>query len=104
MTQGKQFLAEVEQMFDPAAASPAARLVLDQLVRLLDEIETLEAAIAEYGVMVHGAKGQLCVNPAIAAARQHRLAIARLAGKLGLEDETPGTRSARRAAQARWST
>jgi phage terminase small subunit len=103
MTAGKEFRAEVEQAFDPAAASPAARLVLDQLCTLLDEIEVLEGAIAEHGVMVRGARGQLVVNPAVAACRQHRVAVARLAGKLGLEDETPGTRSARRAANARWS-
>jgi phage terminase small subunit len=102
LTAGKQFRADVEQVHDPSAASPAARLVLDQLCVLLDELETLESAVQKHDVMIKGARGQLVVNPAVAACRQHRLAIARLASKLGLEDETPGTRSARRAANARW--
>jgi phage terminase small subunit len=99
---GKEFLREIEVAFAVDQASPSARLVLDQLVRLLDELERIEAAVAERGVMVTGARGQIAVNPALAAARQHRVAIANLASKLGLSDETPGSRQARKAARARW--
>jgi phage terminase small subunit len=102
MSAGKQFRAEIEAAFAVDQASPSARLVLEQLVRLLDELESIEAAVAEHGTMFPGARGQLRVNPALQAARQHRLAIANLASKLGLSDETPGSRQARKAARARW--
>jgi phage terminase small subunit len=98
-----RFRDEVADQFDLDQASPTARLVFDQLCALLDELATLEAAVKKHGVMVTGARGQLTVNPAIAGCRQHRVAIARLARDLGLEDETPGTRQARHAARARWS-
>jgi phage terminase small subunit len=102
MSAGKQFRAEIEAAFAVDQASPSARLVLEQLVRLLDELKSIEAAVAEHGTMIPGARGQLRVNPALQAARQHRLAIANLASKLGLSDETPGSRQARKAARARW--
>lgn len=101
-TPGEIFRAQIDERFDIAAGSPSSRLVLDQLVRLLDELAELEAAIAEHGVLVRGGNNQLSANPALASARQHRLAIARLSTTLGLGDETQGTRSARRAAAARW--
>lgn len=73
-----------------------------------DNLDLLEAAIRDQGSMVRGSRDQMVLNPAIAEARQCRLAIGRLLGQIGLagEDdekpETDKTRRARRAARARW--
>jgi phage terminase small subunit len=100
---GEDFRASVVEHFDVEAGAPDDRLVLDQLCILLDELEGLEAAIEEHGMLVRGGNGQLTANPALAAARQHRLAVAKLTAQLGLKDDSPGTRSARHAANARWA-
>lgn len=73
--------------------------------RLADEIELLEQAVDRDGATVAGSRGQVRVHPAVAEARAHRLALARLLGQLRLEppeELTPGRRQAQKAAQTRW--
>jgi hypothetical protein len=78
-------------------------IVLDQMVRLLDEVETMQAILDKDGMTTTGGNGQVSAHPMLAASRQHAISIARLASQLGLGQETKGTRQARLAANARWS-
>jgi hypothetical protein len=103
MRPSESFRAKVDEQFHVDDGPPTSVLVLDQLCTLLDELEDLEAAISEHGSLVNGGNGQLVANPALAAARQHRLAIAKLSAQLELEEESAGTRQARHAARARWA-
>jgi phage terminase small subunit len=85
--------------------------VLMLAARQADDLAKLEKAIKGKGAMVKGSQGQPVVNPAIAEARQARLAISRLLGTLPFDDvdpekdakpkDTPSMRG-RRAARARW--
>lgn len=83
--------------------------VLDLACRQADVVAALEAAAEESGVMVKGSTGQMVVNPAVVEARQGRLAVDRLIGKIVLpepekaEGHTSATEMGRRAARARWS-
>ncbi len=83
------------------------RAILVLAARQADDLARLEALIAKHGAMVTGSAGQPVLNPAIAEARQARIAIDRLLGKLELPDEQEEPRSeagkrARHAARARW--
>jgi hypothetical protein len=75
--------------------------------RQADVVADLEAAVAG-GVMAEGSTGQPVVHPAIAEARQGRLAIDRMLAKIVLPaaDKSGGETSAselgRRAAHSRW--
>jgi P27 family predicted phage terminase small subunit len=85
--------------------------LLGEAARLSDALALLDAAVAADGATVKGSKGQPVVHPAIGEARQHRIALARLLGALGLTPPATGSRGgstaasarARRAAQARWT-
>lgn len=82
-----------------SSSSPATRPMLSR---------PLETAAAKSGAMTKGAAGQPVLNPAVAEARQGRLAIGKLLGQLSLptEDEEPTTATAKRAqkaATARWN-
>lgn len=74
----------------------------------LDEIEELNAAISEHGVMTVGSQKQLRANPALAQVRAHREVLARVLAMLGLNEDgraavpTPKQLQARGAAQSRW--
>lgn len=70
------------------------RELLAMACRQADDLAMLETAIKNVGAMVDGSKGQKVVNPAIAEARQARLAISRLLGQLGLPDEELQPRTA----------
>ena len=82
--------------------------LLAETCRVLDEIDGLNAAVKLDGVTVTGSTGQVRVHPAIAEARSHRLALARLLAQLSLPDEegavmpTGTVQMAQRAAQSRW--
>ena len=89
-------------------AGPDALAVLEAAARQAQANFDLDAAIRRDGVTVVGSKGQPRLNPAIAEARQGRLALARLLDLLGLDDEDevqakPKSRQARRAAEAKWA-
>lgn len=73
-----------------------------------DDLDRLEAVIKKVGVEALGSAGQPVVHPAVAEARQARLAIGRLLGQLSLPDEeeeprTEASKRAQKAANVRWS-
>jgi phage terminase small subunit len=81
--------------------------ILAMACRQADDLARLETAIKKGGVMVPGSAGQPVLNPAVAEARQGRLAVNRLLGQLALPDEGEEPRTAagergRRAAESRW--
>jgi hypothetical protein len=72
-----------------------------------DALDSLESEISETGTMVTGSAGQPVLHPAVAEARQARLAISRLLGSLSLPDQDAEPRTvaglrAQRAARSRW--
>jgi hypothetical protein len=72
-----------------------------------DDLVRLEASIERLGAFVPGSAGQPVMNPALAEARQARLAIGRILGQIDLPDEEEKPRSqagqrGQRAARARW--
>ena len=69
-----------------------------------DAIAALEADIETRGHMVDGVRGGKVLNPAVAEARQGRLALGRLLGGLDLPDSQSLTGlRAGKAARARWA-
>lgn len=100
MSAGSDFRDRVEAGFEDIDA--AQQVVIDQVVRMLDELETMESTLETDGLTCTGGNGQLAAHPLVAASRQHRVAIGQLVGKLGIEPESPGTHAARKAANARW--
>ncbi|MFJ9963960.1 hypothetical protein [Streptomyces avermitilis] len=75
----------------------------------LDEIEAMEAALAESGPVSKGSTGQDRVNPLIPALANHRLTLLRILRQLGVENEAPvsadqrqRSAKAQHAAQVRW--
>jgi len=82
--------------------------LLAETARMLDEIDTLAAAIARDGVTVAGSAGQTRTHPAINEVRQHRLALGRLLAQLALPDldggsiPKPSSLRASHAARSRW--
>ncbi len=73
-----------------------------------DVLAALEAAIVADGVTVPGSTGQPRLHPAVAEARQARVAVARLLGQLALpavegRPTTARGQQARDAARARWA-
>lgn len=82
--------------------------VLETACRQADDVAALEVLIANDGLTVAGSAGQPRLNPAVAEARQGRIAFAKLLGALALpaEDGKPQThasRTAQKAANVRWS-
>jgi P27 family predicted phage terminase small subunit len=104
MSAGEEFRQAVDRQFDIDAGPPTAKLVLDQICRLLDELQEMETTLSREGLTTVGGNRQTVTHPLVAAARAHRLAIGRLTSQLGLEPESRGTVSAKRAAAARWSS
>ncbi len=83
--------------------------LLHECCRIIDELDSLRAAIVSDGVTVKGSQGQPVAHPALAAASSHRALLARLLSALNLpyaDDESvllsPGQVRARTAARARW--
>lgn len=89
--------------------SEAEQTLLEQACRLLDELETMRAAVDEVGYVVEGSKGQPRAHPLLAEIHRGRLLLSKLLVQLELPDEdgqtapTPAQRKARNAADARWS-
>jgi hypothetical protein len=98
---GEAFRREFEATY--AEPELLYRTLLEQVVRALDLIEEMEARVAEDGLTVRGSAGQPRANPLLAEIRQQQTALARLLGALELDDPRADRRSARRAANARWS-
>jgi phage terminase small subunit len=82
--------------------------LLAQACRQIDVVAGLEAEIERRGLFVRGSQMQSRLNPAIAEARQGRLAVGRLLGLIHMptdEDSKPvsaASERARKAAQSRW--
>lgn len=73
--------------------------------RTADEVERMEAALAESDLVVVGSKGQPRPSPLIAEVRSHRLALRALLTSIGLPDEVEGTdrsSAGRKLARQRW--
>jgi hypothetical protein len=101
MSAGSDFRDRVAAEFEDPDIAQA--VLIDQVVRLLDELETMEGTLATDGLTTTGGNGPLTAHPLVAASRQHRVAVGQLIAKLGIDaDESRGTRAARRAANARW--
>lgn len=82
--------------------------MLEVACRQADDVAALENLIAEQGMTVAGSQGQPRLNAAVAEVRQGRLALGKLLGALALPDEadrplTAASRTAQKAANARWS-
>lgn len=76
------FAATVKAFEMPDAHSLA---VLESACRSLSRAEQLDALVDAEGMTTRGSRGQTVLHPAIAEARQCRLAAGRLLGSLGLE-------------------
>jgi pyruvate/2-oxoglutarate dehydrogenase complex dihydrolipoamide acyltransferase (E2) component len=73
--------------------------------QLADEIAAMRAALGGADLVVAGSHGQVRPHPLVPELRQHRLALSRLLGSLGLTDSDDDmSRSAmgRKLAHARW--
>lgn len=82
--------------------------ILAAACRQLDVVSGLEDAAKKDGPMTTGSQGQPVLHPAIAEARQGRLALSRLLGQLEIPDEEDAPRSqasirAQKAANKRWT-
>ena len=72
-------------------------------VRQADDIDRLEADIAEHGVRVEGRGGQRSLNQSLAEARQARIALSRILNAIDIpESVLPSVLHGQRAAHARW--
>lgn len=83
--------------------------ILEGACRELDLITELEKELKGAPLMVRGSMGQDVANPLLAEVRQHRAAYVGLIRSLKLPEgessvgQTPASRSAQNAANARWS-
>jgi hypothetical protein len=84
--------------------------LLEAVCATVDALDCLDRVVASEGVMSTGSKGQPVLHPAVAEARQQRLALGRLLAQLALPDldqageivRSPQQLRAQRAAQERW--
>jgi 1,6-anhydro-N-acetylmuramate kinase len=76
--------------------------LLRRACRCADEIALLEEAVDRDGVTVTGSAGQPVLHPGVREARQLRLTLAQLLGRIDLGAGTALTQRARTAAEARW--
>lgn len=74
------------------------RAILEEACRVRDRIVDLDAAVSKDGLMITSSQGAR-IHPAVAEARQQRLALARLLVSLGIpplaEDNLPASRGVR---------
>ena len=79
------------------------RALLDLAARQADDIDLLEADIAEHGARVEGRGGQRTLNQSLGEARQGRIALSRILNALDIpHTQRPSVLHGRRAAHARW--
>jgi hypothetical protein len=99
-----EFLAALEASgYDVATGPPEARLLLEEALATIDEIERLRAELAAApSTVVLSERGQAREHPALGALRAHRTSLSRLLETLFPKDETPTTVRARQAARTRW--
>ncbi|WP_353708967.1 P27 family phage terminase small subunit [Cellulosimicrobium sp. ES-005] len=76
---------------------PAEAAQLEEACRTRDRIRDLDAAVAKDGIMIPSSQG-MRLHPAVAEARAHRLAMARILATLGvpgLDEDAPAARPVR---------
>jgi hypothetical protein len=83
--------------------------ILRQVAATVDEIDVMEAALAELGPMIPGSRGQMRLNPLYNQLAVHRTMVDRLTLSLGLpaDGEQVGKRrspQAKQAANSRWKS
>lgn len=102
---GRRFWRATVEQFEPTGAE---QLLLEAACRQLDELATLEAAMATVPVLVVGSKGQEQPHPIYREVRAHRLALRQLLGALDLGAEavsaTSRSEAARKLARLRWAS
>jgi hypothetical protein len=100
-TRGEQLRAAIEADYNIDGAP--AQSLLEAIVATANELEQLEEAVADHGVLIDGARGNSVANPALAAIVKHRSLLARLIHEAfpDAASETT-TEKQRRAARARW--
>jgi hypothetical protein len=78
----------------------AVEILTAAVTQTMTELEALEDAVRDEGVLIDGARGQRVANPALAAIARHRTMLAKLLAEL----EHPETQSQKavRAARERW--
>jgi hypothetical protein len=74
--------------------------LLDAICSTSDELEQLEAALADHGPLLDGARGQKVLNPALTGITRHRALLSRLLADAFPEEGVEQKR--RRAARKRW--
>jgi hypothetical protein len=110
-TPGKHLWKAILADLAPGWSLDARELhLLGEAARCADRLGELDAVVERDGLLVTGSTGQPRLHPAVAEARQTRLAQARLIDALELEDPalararlTPASRRAAEAAESRWS-
>lgn len=81
--------------------------LLHAACRTLDEIERMQATLADASPVVTGSKGQVRPHPLIAEVRAHRLALRQLLASVDVEwpddpGASEGSTAGRKLARARW--
>ncbi|ALO09995.1 hypothetical protein AQF52_4401 [Streptomyces venezuelae] len=61
---------------------PGELVLLEAACRLVDQVDVMEAAVAEQGPVVKGSRGQPAASPLLREIRAHRLAITRILRQL----------------------
>ncbi|KWT62849.1 hypothetical protein ADL21_06290 [Streptomyces albus subsp. albus] len=84
-------------------------VLLHEACRLVDDIDAMQAALAEQGPVVKGSRGQPAASPLIRELRAHKLAVTRILRTLmaAMPEEEEGERltasqRGRKAAVSRW--
>lgn len=101
---GKRLWHKVSDKYE---LNPDEHELLIEACRTVDELDSINAGIADGTPTVAGPRGQVVANPLYAEARAHRAVLGRLLRALGLPDENAQPESwttirAREAAQTRW--
>lgn len=101
---GRALWRQITATYDLDAAE---RPLVEQACQLADRVAELEDQIATDGLMVAGSTGQPRLHPAVAEARQTRVALARCLGQVAFPDEqgrpmTASSVHAQGAAVIRW--
>lgn len=94
-------------VFGPWELRPDEERLLHASCKTVDEIDRMEAALADTDPVATGSKGQPVAHPLIAEVRAHRLALRQLLGSVGVEwPDDPGAAdgsvAGRKLARARW--
>lgn len=78
---GKRLLRDVRAQYK---LDPREMVLAEEAAKLADQLARVDFALAGTDVAARGARGQLVAHPLLKEARQHRLAIAALLGRLDL--------------------